>query len=231
MSEAPTILIIEDDAAMRRGLADNLEIEGYVVVSASTMSDGRVFAVKRNPDLIILDIMLPDGDGMQLCKQLRAEGHMEPIIMLTARGAEMDKVLALETGADDYVVKPFSLRELLARIHAQLRRSQFQESPLGTVRIGAVEIDFEGCRMTRAGKSLDASVKEFELLRYLVRHRGEVLSRETLLAVVWGHEGGIVTRTVDNFIMRLRKKLELDPARPQSLLTVHGRGYKLVKDN
>lgn len=229
MSEAPTILIVEDDAAMRRGLEDNLEIEGYDVVSASTMRDGRVAAMKRNPDLIILDVMLPDGDGIELCKQLRAEGRTEPIIMVTAKGAEMDKVLALETGADDYVVKPFSLRELLARIHAQLRRSQIQEPLQGPVRVGAAEIDFQSHRLTRDGRVLETSAKEIELLRYLVGHRGEVISRDALLAAVWGHESGIVTRTVDNFIVRLRKKLESDPANPQLLLTVHGRGYKLIK--
>jgi len=214
---------------MRRGLEDNLEIEGYGVVSASTMRDGRVAAMKRNPDLIILDAMLPDGDGIALCKQLRAEGRTEPIIMVTAKGAEMDKVLALETGADDYVVKPFSLRELLARIHAQLRRSQIQEPLRGPVRVGAAEIDFQSHRLTRDGRVLETSAKEIELLRYLVGHRGEVISRSALLAAVWGHESGTVTRTVDNFIVRLRRKLEPDPANPQFLLTVHGRGYKLIK--
>ncbi len=229
MSEASTILIVEDDAAMRRGLADNLEIEGYDVLSASTMRDGRVAAMKRNPDLIILDVMLPDGDGIELCKQLRAEGRTEPIIMVTAKGAEMNKVLALETGADDYVVKPFSLRELLARIHAQLRRSQNQEPLQGPVRVGAAEVDFQSHRLTRDGRVLESTAKEIELLRYLIRHRGEVISRDALLAAVWGHQSGIVTRTVDNFIVRLRKKLEPDPAHPQLLLTVHGRGYKLIK--
>ncbi|MBI3045021.1 MAG: response regulator transcription factor [Betaproteobacteria bacterium] len=214
---------------MRRGLEDNLEIEGYDVVSASTMRDGRVAAMKRNPDLIILDVMLPDGDGIELCKQLRAEGCNEPIIMVTAKGAEMDKVLALEIGADDYVVKPFSLRELLARIHARLRRSQIQEPPQGPVRIGAAEIDFESHRVTREGRLLETSAKEIELLRYLISHRGEVISRDALMVAVWGHESGVVTRTVDNFIVRLRKKLEPDPAHPQFLLTVHGRGYKLIK--
>lgn len=229
MSEAPTIIVVEDDAAMRRGLEDNLEIEGYHVVTASTMRDGRVAAMKRNPDLIILDVMLPDGDGIELCKQLRAEGHTEPIIMVTAKGAEMDKVLALEIGADDYVVKPFSLRELLARIHAHLRRSQIQEPPQGPVRVGAAEIDFESHRLTREGRLLETSAKEIELLRYLISHRGEVISRDALLVAVWGHESGIITRTVDNFIMRLRKKIEPDPAHPRFLLTVHGRGYKLIK--
>ena len=225
----PTILIVEDDAAMRRGLEDNLEIDGYDVVSVSTMRDGRVAAIKTNPDLIILDVMLPDGDGIDLCKQLRVEGRTEPIIMVTAKGTEMDKVSALENGADDYVVKPFGLRELLARIHAQLRRSQTRVSLQGLLRVGAAEIDFRSHRITRDGRELESSAKEIELLRYLVGHRGEVISRDTLLAAVWGRESGIITRTVDNFIVRLRKKLESDPANPQLLLTVHGRGYKLIK--
>ena len=229
MSEAPTILIVEDDAAMRAGLEDNLEIDGYKVVTASTVRDGRIAALKSNPDLIILDVMLPDGDGIDLCKQLRAEGRTQPIIMVTAKGAEMDKVSALETGADDYVVKPFSLRELLARIHAQLRRSRAREPLQGPVRVGAAEIDFQSHRITRGGAELETSAKELELLRYLVTHPGEVISRDALLAAVWGHESGIVTRTVDNFIVRLRKKLETDPGNPQLLLTVHGRGYKLIR--
>jgi DNA-binding response OmpR family regulator len=229
MKGRPTILIVEDDAAMRRGLEDNLEIDGYNVVCAATVRDGHAAAAELSPDLILLDVMLPDGDGIDLCRRLRAEGHTQPIIMVTAKGEEMDKVSALEIGADDYVVKPFSLRELLARIHAQLRRSHIRESLHGPIRVGAAEIDFEHDRITRDGTDLEVSAKEMELLRYLVDHRGEVISRDVLLSAVWGHESGIITRTVDNFIVRLRRKLEADPANPQLLLTVHGRGYKLIK--
>ncbi|HUX23656.1 MAG TPA: response regulator transcription factor [Burkholderiales bacterium] len=229
MNRAPTILVIEDDAAMRRGLEDNLEIDGYNVVCAATVRDGHAAAAEKDPDLILLDVMLPDGDGINLCKQLRAEGHTQPIIMVTAKGEEMNKVSALEIGADDYVVKPFSLRELLARIHAQLRRRNIREPLSGPVRVGAAKVDFERHRITRDGVDLETSAKEIELLRYLVDHRGEVISRDVLLTAVWGHESGVITRTVDNFIVRLRRKLEPDPANPQLLLTVHGRGYKLIK--
>lgn len=230
MSGTPTILIVEDDPAMRMGLQDNLEIEGYRVISALTLREGRESALKKNPDLILLDLMLPDGNGIELCRELRAHGFPQSIIMLTAKGEEMDKVLGLEMGADDYMVKPFSLRELLARIHAHLRRSQAQEGLQGPVRVGTAEIDFKRHSLTRDGEVLEISAKELELLRFLVAHRGRVVSRDSLLAEVWGHPQDIVTRTVDNFIVRLRKKIEPDPTHPRYLLTIHGSGYKLVED-
>lgn len=230
MSGTPTILIVEDDPAMRMGLQDNLEIEGYRVISALTLREGRESALKKNPDLILLDLMLPDGNGIELCRELRAHGFPQSIIMLTAKGEEMDKVLGLEMGADDYMVKPFSLRELLARIHAHLRRSQAREGLQGPVRVGTAEIDFKRHFLTRDGEVLEISAKELELLRFLVTHRGQVVSRDSLLAEVWGHPQDIVTRTVDNFIVRLRKKIEPDPTHPRYLLTIHGSGYKLVED-
>jgi DNA-binding response OmpR family regulator len=174
--------------------------------------------------------MLPDGNGIELCRELRAHGFPHSIIMLTAKGEEMDKVLGLEMGADDYMVKPFSLRELLARIHAHLRRSQAREDLQSPVRVGTAEIDFKRHLLTRDGEVLEISAKELELLRFLVAHRGRVVSRDTLLAEVWGHPQDIVTRTVDNFIVRLRKKIEPDPTHPRYLLTIHGSGYKLVED-
>ena len=215
---------------MRMGLQDNLEIEGYRVISALTLREGREAALKKNPDLILLDLMLPDGNGIELCRELRAHGFPQSIIMLTAKGEEMDKVLGLEMGADDYMVKPFSLRELLARIHAHLRRSQALEDLQGPVRVGTAEIDFKRHLLTRDGEVLEISAKELELLRFLVAHRGRVVSRDSLLAEVWGHPQDIVTRTVDNFIVRLRKKIEPDPTHPRYLLTIHGSGYKLVED-
>lgn len=230
MSGTPTILIVEDDPAMRMGLQDNLEIEGYRVISTLTLHEGREAALKKNPDLILLDLMLPDGNGIELCRELRAHGFPQSIIMLTAKGEEMDKVLGLEMGADDYMVKPFSLRELLARIHAHLRRSQALEDLQGPVRVGTAEIDFMRHLLTRDGEVLEISAKELELLRFLVAHRGRVVSRDSLLAEVWGHPQDIVTRTVDNFIVRLRKKIEPDPTHPRYLLTIHGSGYKLVED-
>jgi len=225
----PIILIVEDDAAMRTGLQDNLEIEGYRVVTAATVRDGLKTALREKPDLVLLDLMLPDGDGIQLCKQLRAMGIEQPIVMLTARGQEMDKVSGLEGGADDYIVKPFSLRELLARVHAHLRRRGGGGVTDGPVSVGVAQVDFKRHVLTRNGDALDVSAKELDLLRYLVAHRGQVVSRDTLLAQIWGHQREIATRTVDNFIVRLRKKIEMDPTEPKYLLTVHGSGYKLVE--
>ncbi|MGH8613633.1 MAG: response regulator transcription factor [Gammaproteobacteria bacterium] len=199
-------------------------------VRAATLREGREAALKKNPDLILLDLMLPDGEGLALCQELRAHGLALPIIMLTAKGEELDKVLGLEMGADDYVVKPFSLRELLARIHAHLRRRRSREGLHVPVRVGVAEVDFRRHRLTRKGQVVEMSTKEFEILRFLVAHRGQVVSRDTLLAEVWGHPKEIVTRTVDNFIVRLRKKIEADPTHPHYLQTVHGSGYKLLED-
>jgi len=229
MTIPAAILVIEDDPAMIAGLKDNLEIEGYRIMTATNVRQGRVAALQGKPDLIVLDLMLPDGDGVSLCRELRAQGLQQPIIMLTARGEEMDKVLGFESGADDYIVKPFGLRELLARIHAQLRRHSGTEQMLGPVAVGMAVVDFRRHQLNRDGVLQEVSAKELELLRYLVLHRGEVVSRETLLAEVWGHQREVATRTVDNFIVRLRKKLEADPADPHYLITVHGSGYKLIE--
>jgi len=223
-----TVLIIDDDPAMCTGLADNMEAEGYRVLSAATCRAGLETALGRRPDLILLDVMLPDGDGMLLCRQLRDAGFREPIIMLTARGEERDRVLGLDLGTDDYVVKPFSLRELLARVRAHLRRGRVAPDSQ-EVTLGAARLNLRSQQLTRDGVPLEISAKEFELLRYLVARRGRVLSRETLLRDVWGHRAEIATRTVDNFVVRLRKKIEPDPAQPRYLLTVHGSGYKLVE--
>jgi DNA-binding response OmpR family regulator len=227
VTDMARILIVDDDPAMRIGLQDNLEVEGFQVLTASSLREGREIALRERPDLILLDLMLPDGDGMGLCRYLRSQGLHVQVIMLTARGEEMDKVLGFEVGADDYVVKPFSLRELFARIHAHLRRSHttVTEAP---VRVGVALADFPRHRLTRDGQALDVTAKEMDLLHYLVDHRGEVVSRETLLADVWGHQSEIETRSVDNYIVRLRKKLEPEPAEPRYLITVYGSGYKLV---
>jgi DNA-binding response OmpR family regulator len=227
VSAAARILIVDDDPAMRVGLQDNLEVEGYRVFTAASLREGREIALRERPDLILLDLMLPDGDGTSLCRHLRSEGLHAPVIMLTARGEEMDKVLGFEVGADDYVVKPFSLRELLARIHAHLRRSQSREAAT-PVQVGVAQADFPRHRLTRDGIPQDVTAREMALLRYLVDHRGKVVSRETLLAEVWGHQSEVETRSVDNYIVRLRKKLEPEPAEPRYLITVYGSGYKLV---
>lgn len=229
MSRNAVVLVVEDDAAMREGLRDNLEVEGYQVLTASTVRRGKELALQERPDLILLDVMLPDGEGIGLCRQLRGQGLRQPILMLTARGEERDKVLGFEVGADDYVVKPFSLRELLARIQAHLRRAAESQRSDEPVCVGAAVVDFRRHLLTRSGNVLEVSAKEMELLRYLVEHRGEVLSRETLLADIWGHQREVATRTVDNFIVRLRKKIEPEPTEPRYLITVYGSGYKLVE--
>lgn len=224
--KTPVILIIEDDPGLLTGLRDNLELEGYRIEAAATIREGRELALSVRPDLILLDVMLSDGDGISLCRQLRRQGIRQPIIMLTARGEEHDKLLGFEVGADDYVVKPFSLRELLARIQARLRF--LAPLPVGPIAVGAAAVDFERHRLSRNDQALDISAKEMELLRFLVEHRGQVVSRDDLLTHVWGHQGEVTTRTVDNFIVRLRKKIEPDPANPEYLITVYGSGYKLV---
>lgn len=222
-----TLLVIDDDPVMRGALRDNLQEEGYRVVTARTYREGWEAVLAKRPDLILLDLMLPDGDGMLLCRELRDAGIREPIIILTARSEERDRVLGLDLGTDDYVVKPFSLRELLARIRAHLRRARSDPGSTETA-VGAASLNLRSEQLVRDGQALEMSAKEFELIRYLAAHRGEVLSRETLLRDVWGHRAEIATRTVDNFIVRLRRKIEPDPGRPCYLLTVHGSGYKLV---
>ncbi|MEI6413299.1 MAG: response regulator transcription factor [Pseudomonadota bacterium] len=225
----PTILIVEDDPAMQIGLRDNLELEGYRVLVAGTLRAGREAVRQDRPDILLLDLMLPDGDGLSLCRQLRADGFVQPILMLTARGEELDRLLGFEVGADDYIVKPFSLRELLARVRAHLRRRPSPAAAEGPAEVGEAVADFRRHQLSREGQLLEVSAKEMELLRYLVGHRGQVVSRDELLSEVWGYRAEITTRTVDNFIVRLRKKIEANPAEPVCLVTVHGKGYKLLE--
>jgi DNA-binding response OmpR family regulator len=223
------ILLVEDDPAMQLALADNLQAEGYHVLQATTCKQARE-QLQQPVDLVLLDVMLPDGDGMSLCKSLREQHFKQPIILLTALGEERDRVLGLDLGADDYVSKPFGLRELLARIRAQLRKHNPAPAPSNTdsLRVGEAEVNLQAHSISRAGQPLEISNKEFELLRYLLNHRGSVVSREQLLLDVWGHKAEIETRTIDNFVVRLRKKIEVDHSKPKVLLTVHGSGYKLV---
>ena len=228
MNEGATILLVEDDPNLCRGIEDNLQIEGYTTLTARTIAEARPLIRARQPDLVILDRMLPDGDGIELCRRLRADGYLQPVIMLTAKSEELDRVSGLESGADDYVVKPFGLRELLARIHANLRRASAWREVEGWTRVGAARVDFRAHRLERNGAELEISARELALLRFLVERRGQVVSREMLLEFVWGLPQDVTTRTVDNFIVRLRRKIEPDPAHPRTLLTVHGRGYKLL---
>jgi len=223
------ILVVEDDAKMLRGIRDNLEIEGYEALGASSIADARTALRLQAPDLVILDRMLPDGDGMLFCRESRRLGYSQPIVLLTAKGEEIDRVMGLESGADDYVVKPFSLRELLVRVRILLRRTRAPGADAGPVRVGVAEVDFQRHRIMRAGAELEVSARELELLQYLFAHRGRVVSREVLLENVWGRTHTLETRTVDNFIVRLRKKIESDPANPRVLVTVHGQGYKLLE--
>jgi len=225
------ILIVEDEPQMRRGLRDNLEFEGYEVVLAEDGAEGLKLILENVFDLIVLDVMMPKMNGFEVCKQARQKGVQTPIIMLTAKGEEIDRVLGLEIGADDYVTKPFSLRELLARIKAIMRRTQSlkgQEELQIPVTIGQLEVHFANYECRADGKPLTMTHKEFEVLRYLWLHRNNTVSREDLLNEVWGYDEMISTRTIDNFIVHLRQKIENDPTNPKYILTVHGVGYKLI---
>lgn len=223
------ILIIEDEPDMARGLEDNLKFEGYAVHLETNGVAGLNYALANPVDLILLDLMLPQMPGYDVCKTLRAKGNNTPIIMLTAKGQEIDKVLGLELGADDYVTKPFSLRELLARIHAQLRRfGSATAPPSEAYMFGDVALDFTHYHATKAGEAIEMTPKEFEILHYLIAHRGKTVSRDELLDKVWGIDEYPTTRTVDNHILKLRKKIEKDPANPDFIITVHGIGYKFL---
>jgi two-component system alkaline phosphatase synthesis response regulator PhoP len=227
-NDASKILIVEDEPNMVAGLRDNFEYEGYRVITASDGVEGLERALKESPDLVLLDVMMPKMSGLDVCKQLKAKRPALPIIMLTARGQEVDKVVGLELGADDYVTKPFSIRELLARAKAVLRRSHLLPKDLERYSFGNIDVDLRACRVERKGVRIDLSSKEFELLKYFIGHPGENLSRERLLEDVWGYDRFPSTRTVDAHIVHLRQKLEPNPEDPQYLLTVHGTGYKFT---
>ena len=222
------ILIVEDEPNMVAGLRDNFEFEGYQVITASDGVSGLERALHDSPDLVLLDVMMPRMSGLDVCKQLKLKRPSVPVIMLTARGQEVDKVVGLELGADDYVTKPFSIRELLARVKAVLRRSAAPKKEQEEYAFGDVEVNLRSCQVARKGKALDVSSKEFELLKYFLCHAGEALSRDRLLEDVWGYDRFPSTRTVDAHIVRLRQKLEPKPDEPRFILTIHGTGYKFV---
>jgi DNA-binding response OmpR family regulator len=222
------VLIVEDDPMILRGLRDNLAKKEYDVITASDGEEGYRLALSGKPDLIILDLMLPSMNGLEICQKLRADGFSTPILMLTARGEESDRVLGLDLGADDYVTKPFSIRELLARVRARLRSTQTGETLPDELRFDDVVVDFRRFEATRRGSPLEMTKKEFGILRLLAAKVGEVVSREDLLNDVWGYENYPSTRTIDTHIGWLRAKLESNPAAPKRLITVHGVGYKLT---
>ena len=222
------ILIVEDEPAMVQGLRDNFEYEGYEVISAADGMDGLNRAIADQPDLVVLDVMMPKMSGLDVCKQLKARKPSMPIIMLTARGQEIDKVVGLELGADDYVTKPFSIRELMARVKAVLRRASPQAATAEVYRFSDVEVNVRSNEVLRDGQPVELSSKEFALLAYFVAHPAETLSRDRLLDAVWGYENYPTTRTVDAHIVHLRQKLEPNPEEPRFILTVHGSGYKFV---
>jgi DNA-binding response OmpR family regulator len=222
------ILVIEDEPAILRGLADNLKYESYDVLTATDGESGYRVIREKKPDLVVLDLMLPRMSGYELCRKVRGEGVSTPILMLTARGEEADRVLGLDLGADDYVTKPFSIRELLARIRALLRRSQPPRTLPDALRFDDVTVDFRSYEARKGERTLEMTRKEFQVLRLLASRAGEVVTRDELLNDVWGYENYPTTRTVDNHIASLRNKLEDNPADPRHLRTVHGVGYKFV---
>jgi DNA-binding response OmpR family regulator len=223
-----TILIIEDDAKMQTGLRDNLEFEGYKVRTEGDGEAGLGVWLDNAFDCVILDVMLPGLSGFDVLKKAREKGVSTPVIMLTAKGEEIDRVLGLELGADDYVTKPFSLRELLARVKAVIRRSERGGAEGPRLRLGAFEADTSTYDASKDGEPVAMTPKEFEVLKFLWEHRNRTVTRDQLLTNVWGYDESVSTRTVDNFILKLRQKIEKDPADPRYIVTIHGTGYKLI---
>jgi DNA-binding response OmpR family regulator len=225
------ILIVEDELPMLQGLKDNLELEGYEIVAVSDGKEGLEKIKNGQFHLILLDVMLPGISGFDICKTIRKENNSTPVILLTAKGEEIDKVLGLELGADDYITKPFSLRELLARIKTILRRTDLGSKNIestGIIIIGKLKVNFANYEAYTENDEVKMSHKEFELLKYLWSHKNLVIARNELMDTVWGIETEVTTRTVDNFIVKLRQKIESNPNEPKIILTVHGIGYKMI---
>ena len=223
------ILLVEDELGLVMTLSDRLTSEGYAVEAAHDAETGLARATNEPFDLIILDVMLPGGNGFDVCRDLRQRGVRTPIIMLTARGQTTDKVVGLKIGADDYVTKPFEMMELLARVEVQLRRSGISGGGVLSVEVyqfGDIRVDFRRAEAYRGEDLIELSAKEFKLLRYLIEHRGAALSRDELLNKVWGYDAAVSTRTVDVHVAGLRQKLEPNQRHPQFILTIHGLGYK-----
>jgi DNA-binding response OmpR family regulator len=226
--DARHVLVVEDEPQMRSMLTDNLEFEGYRVTAVATGEDALQAVTSRNYALLLVDVMLPGISGFDVCQRLRARGLHTPIVVLTARTQESDRVLGLDLGADDYVSKPFSVRELLARVRALVRRDDWHSPTGGDFSVGDVVVKPRQRLVLRKGRRVALSAREFELLRYLFAHRNEVVSREQLLRDVWGYSHLSVTRTVDNYIAKLRTHIEPRPHEPRYIVTVHGSGYQLL---
>ncbi len=224
------ILIVEDETPMRTALLETLKAEGYRVQGVADGIAGLELACTEPFDLILLDVMMPGLDGYAVCRELRKRGRDMPVLMLTAKALVDDRVAGLDSGADDYLVKPFSLKEMLARVRALLRRHERGAAVPDVLELGAVRVDFGRRMLVRDGSEQPLAVKEYGILRLLAAHPGETVSREKFLDVVWGYHAYPSTRTVDNFIAALRAKLEADPANPQYLITVRGIGYRLEQD-
>jgi DNA-binding response OmpR family regulator len=227
-SDARHVLVVEDEPQMRGMLTDNLEFEGFRVTAVASGEDALAQIERQAFALVLLDVMLPGINGFDVCERLRGAGTRVPIIVLTARTQERDRVHGLDVGADDYVSKPFSVRELLARVRAQVRRDDWHADNSEEFSFGDVQIRWRQRLVLRKGRRIVLSAREFELLRYLVAHRNEVVSREQLLRDVWGYHQLSVTRTVDNYIAKLRTQLEPKPHEPRYIVTVHGSGYQLL---
>lgn len=223
------ILLIDDDPALRIGLRESLEKENFAVFEAENGEDGYEMSKSQKYDLILLDLILPLKDGIEVCRDLRNEGIKTPIIMLTSKREEVDKIIGLEIGADDYITKPFSLRELIARIKAVLRRSTYEIGELNEFSFGNIKLDFDKQEAYKNDIPLKLTATEFKVLHYFIQHEREVISRDKFLDDVWGYDSYPTTRTVDNYILSLRKKIEDDPSNPRHLLTIFTVGYKFVK--
>jgi two-component system alkaline phosphatase synthesis response regulator PhoP len=223
-----SILLVEDEEALCMTLTDRLQSEGYRVQCAADGEEGLRRATHEAFDLIILDVMLPRRNGIDVCRDIRQAGQITPIMMLTARGQTVDKVVALKLGADDYVTKPFDMLELMARVEALLRRAPRPSPCPGVHQFGTLRVDLRGTEVSRAGTTVNLSAREFQLLRYFVEHPGATISRDELLREVWGYSTETFTRTVDVHIVSLRQKLERDPKHPQLIVTIPGLGYKFT---
>jgi DNA-binding response OmpR family regulator len=224
------VLVVEDDPGILRTVADNLRFEQYEVLTATDGETAYALRRKEQPDLIVLDLMLPRMSGLEFCRKLRLEDVQVPVLMLTARGQEADRVRGLDLGGDDYVTKPFSVPELMARVRALLRRTVTVPGVPGALKFGEAEVDFERYAAQRRGRAVEMTRKEYALLRFLASRRNTVVTRDEILNKVWGFEAYPVTRTVDNHIASLRAKLETNPAHPAYIQTVHGVGYRFVPE-